>query len=51
MVLAGNWLCGPIAAGIVCLGSRFGWGPAAASADFGIADSPPASPGFKACCP
>lgn len=48
MVLVGYWLSGLIAVGIVFLGSRFWWGPAAASADFGIADSPPASSGLNA---
>jgi hypothetical protein len=48
MVLVGYWLSGLIAVGIVFLGSRFWWRPAAASADFGIADSPPASSGLNA---
>jgi len=48
MLLAGYVLSGLIAAGIVFLGSRFWWGPTAASADFGIAGSPPASPGLNA---
>jgi hypothetical protein len=48
MVLVGYWLSGLIAVGIVFLGSRFWWGPAAASADFGIAESPPASSGLNA---
>jgi hypothetical protein len=48
MVLAGYWLCGLIAVGIVFIGARFWWSPAAASADFGMGDSPPASSGLKA---
>ena len=48
MILIGNILSGLIAFGIIFLGSRFWWGPARASAEFGIADSPPPSTGLTA---
>ena len=48
MILAGYVLSGLIAVGILFLGSRFWWGPAAASAGFGIADSQPPSTGLIA---
>ncbi len=46
MVLTGYLLSGLIAVGIVFIGSRFLWDPAAASRDFGIANSPSPSTGF-----
>jgi hypothetical protein len=48
MILIGNILSGLIALAIIFLGSRFWVAPASASADFGIADSPPPSTGFSA---
>jgi hypothetical protein len=48
MILIGNILSGLIALAIIFLGSRFWLAPASASADFGIADSPPPSTGFSA---
>ncbi|MDR3471114.1 MAG: DUF4267 domain-containing protein [Devosia sp.] len=41
-------LSGLIAAAIIFLGARFWWTPTAASAEFGIAGSPPPSTGFAA---
>ena len=46
MVLTGYLLSGLIAVGIVFIGSRFLWDPAAASRDFGIPNSPSPSTGF-----
>ncbi|WP_158815692.1 DUF4267 domain-containing protein [Methylocapsa sp. S129] len=46
MILTGYWLSGLIAVGILFIGSRFLWDPAAASRDFGIPHSPSPSPGF-----
>jgi len=46
MVLTGYLLSSLIAVGIVFIGSRFLWGPAAASRDFGIPNSPSPSAGF-----
>ena len=48
MILIGNVLSGLIALAIIFLGSRFWFAPASASADFGIAGSPPPSTGFSA---
>ncbi|NYE31190.1 hypothetical protein HDE78_004174 [Rhodanobacter sp. K2T2] len=48
MLHIGYVLSGLIAAGILFLGSRFWWSPAAASAEFGIAHSPPPSTGLTA---
>jgi hypothetical protein len=48
MIHVGYWLSGLIAAAIMALGARFWWVPAAASAGFGIANSPPPSTGFTA---
>lgn len=48
MLHIGYILAGLIAAGIIFLGSRFWWGPVAASNEFGIAHSPPPSSGFTA---
>jgi len=48
MILIGNVLSGLIAVAIMFLGSRFWLAPASASAEFGIADSPPLSPGLTA---
>ena len=48
MTLIGYSLSGLIAAAIMFLGARFWWAPTLASADFGIADSPPPSNGFDA---
>ena len=48
MILTGYVLSALIAVGILFLGSRFWWGPAAASASFGIANSPPPSTGLTA---
>ena len=48
MLLVGYSLSGLIAAGIIFIGVRFYWGPAAASRDFGIANSPATSTGFTA---
>jgi len=48
MISTGYVLSGLIAVGILFLGSRFWWGPAAASASFGIANSPPPSTGLAA---
>ena len=48
MILIGNVLSGLIALAIIFLGSRFWYAPASASADFGIAGSPPPSTGFSA---
>jgi len=48
MVLTGYLLSGLIAAGIVFIGSRFLWDPAAASGAFGIPNSPSPSTGFTA---
>lgn len=48
MLQTGYVLSGLIAAAIIFLGTRFWWGPAAASAEFGIAHSPPPSAGFTA---
>ena len=48
MILIGNILSGLIALAIIFLGSRFWVAPASASADFGIAGSPPPSTGFSA---
>jgi hypothetical protein len=46
MVLTGYLLSSLIAVGIVFIGSRFLWDPAAASRDFGIPNSPAPSTGF-----
>ena len=46
MALIGYSLSGLIAVGIVFIGARFLWDPAAASRDFGIPNSPPPSTGF-----
>ncbi|MDR3376690.1 MAG: DUF4267 domain-containing protein [Ancalomicrobiaceae bacterium] len=48
MILIGYVLSGLIAVAILFLGARFWWAPGAASAEFGIADSPPSSAGFAA---
>src|ERR1700722_4849552 len=48
MISIGNVLSGLIALAIIFLGSRFWFAPASASADFGIAGSPPPSSGFSA---
>ena len=48
MIQTGYVLSGLVAAAIVAIGARFWLAPAAASADFGIAGSPPASSGFAA---
>jgi hypothetical protein len=48
MLQTGYVLSGLIAAAIMFLGARFWWAPHAASADFGIAGSPPSSTGFSA---
>jgi len=48
MIQIGYVLSGLIAAAIMFLGARFWWAPAPASADFGIAGSPPPSTGFAA---
>ena len=48
MILIGYVLSGLIALAIIFLGSRFWLAPATASADFGIANSPPPSTGFTA---
>jgi hypothetical protein len=48
MTFIGYSLSGLIAAGIVFIGSRFLWDPAAASRDFGIANPPSPSTGFTA---
>lgn len=48
MALIGYLLSGLIALAILFLGSRFWLAPAAASAAFGIADSPPPSTGLTA---
>ena len=46
MILTGYLLSGLIAVGILFIGSRFLWDPAAASRDFGIPNSPSPSTGF-----
>ena len=46
MILTGYVLSSLIAVGIIFIGSRFLWDPAAASRDFGIAKSPSPSTGF-----
>src|ERR1700675_177894 len=46
MALIGYSLSGLIAVGIVFIGARFLWAPAAASRDFGIPNSPSPSTGF-----
>jgi hypothetical protein len=46
MALIGYSLSGLIAVGIVFIGARFLWDPAAASRDFGIANPPSPSTGF-----
>ena len=48
MIQIGYVLSGLIAAAIMFLGARFWLAPAAASAAFGIANSPPPSTGFTA---
>jgi hypothetical protein len=48
MILIGYVLAGLIAVAIIFIGSRFLWDPAAASAGFGIANSPSPSTGFTA---
>jgi len=48
MIQIGYLLSGLIAAAIIFLGARFWSAPAAASTRFGIAASPPQSPGFIA---
>ncbi len=47
MALIGYSLSGLIAVAIVFIGARFLWDPAAASADFGIPNSPSPSIGFN----
>jgi hypothetical protein len=51
MVLFGYVLSGLIAVGIMFLGLRFLWAPAAAVRDFGIPNSPSLSTGFVASDP
>lgn len=46
MALIGYSLSGLIAVGIVFIGARFLWDPAAASRDFGISNPPSPSTGF-----
>ena len=46
MIQIGYLLAGLIAVGIVFIGARFLWNPAAASGAFGIANSPSPSTGF-----
>ncbi|WP_158811786.1 DUF4267 domain-containing protein [Beijerinckia sp. L45] len=46
MIFIGYVLSGLIAAAIMFIGSRFLWGPAVASREFGIPDSPQPSGGF-----
>jgi hypothetical protein len=46
MILTGYLLSGLIAAGIVFIGARFLWNPAAASRDFGVPDPPSPPTGF-----
>ena len=48
MALIGYSLSGLIAVGIVFIGARFLWDPAAASRDFGIPNPPSPSTGFNA---
>ena len=48
MALIGYSLSGLIAVGIIFIGLRFLWDPAAASRDFGIPNSPSPSTGFTA---
>lgn len=48
MIVVGYVLSGLIAAAIIFLGARFWLAPGPASADFGIAGSPPSSTGFSA---
>jgi hypothetical protein len=48
MLFTGYTLSGLIAAGIIFIGSRFYWGPAAAARGFGIASPPAPPPGFTA---
>jgi hypothetical protein len=48
LIPIGYGLSGLIAAAIIFLGSRFWLAPGAASTGFGIAASPPLSPGFNA---
>lgn len=48
MITIGYVLSGLIAAAIMFLGARFWLAPTSASADFGIAGSPPPSTGFSA---
>jgi Domain of unknown function (DUF4267) len=48
MILIGYVLSGLLAAVILFFGARFWLAPAAASAAFGIPDSPPSSTGFTA---
>jgi uncharacterized protein DUF4267 len=48
LIQIGYVLSGLIAAAIIFLGSRFWLAPGGASAGFGIAASPPLSPGFNA---
>ena len=48
LIQVGYGLSGLIAAAIIFLGSRFWLAPGRASAGFGIAVSPPLSPGFNA---
>jgi hypothetical protein len=48
MVMVGYSLSGLIAVGIIFIGARFLWDPAAASGAFGIPNSPSLSTGFAA---
>ena len=48
MALVGYWLSGLIAVGIVFIGARFLWNPAAASRDFGIPTAQSPSTGLAA---
>jgi hypothetical protein len=48
MIQIGYSLAGLTAAGILFIGARFLWNPAAASRDFGIANPPSPSTGFTA---
>lgn len=47
MILTGYLLSGLIAVGIIFLGARFYWSPAAASGAFGIPNSPSTSTSFN----
>jgi len=48
MIFTGYLLSGLIAVGIIFIGARFLWDPAAAARDFGIANSPLPSTGLTA---